>query len=320
MLNETQQKIFDFIYNQKQQNLTLEYKQDYKTIFFKTKIDVFDFVYCYDYVKTWPSTEKTPYTLGIIDTRTNKLYLAKYNLTRYFEQWNPETKETTRQDIGNTTQSELEKKFEELKQQEIDKLAQTIPDDSEPDENNEYVAREEAENLFYYGERITKQNPPPHETSELIQFIKDPNKTIQNTINNKIEDITNNIKYKKLINRLKQQYLKEIETDEQYKQFRQAKEIKNSIPETTKQVTIKYLLEDGETIIGKYDAHEIQRLPYWRKGDQVNFIAYGWDSKTREIIRRKQSKDDLFIENIQQITYNGKTIYTNPDHTGKEGA
>lgn len=310
MLNEKQKQIFDFIYDQKQRNLTTqEDKQGYKAILFKTKINIFDYIYGFDYVKDAPDIDSEPKYYGVIDTRTNKLYFASYKLKSYFEMWDPYTKTRILENYGNIGQDEINKQYNELMTKEIEKIAQNTPDDYEQDECNEQTARQEAEQLYYYGERQENQEQKPHFTSELLKFVENPNKTIKESINKQIENITKTIKYKKLINRLKQEYLKEIETSSEYKYFRLAKEIKSKLPEKAKQVIIAYQLEDGETIVGKYDAQNIHRLPYDKKGDQVNFSCFGWDSKTKETIRHKQRNDDLYIKNILSISYSGKTLY-----------
>ncbi len=310
MLNEKQKQIFDFIYDQKQRNLTTqEDRQGYKTILFKTKINIFDYIYGFEYVKDTPDTDNKPDYYGVIDTRTNKLYFASFKLKSYFEKWDPYTKTTIKEDFGNIDQNEIDKQYNELLAREIEKIAQNTPDDNEPDECNEHTAREDAEHLYYYGEKQENRTQSTRFTKTLLKFIENPNKTITNDINAKIEDITKHIKYKKLINRLKQEYLKEIETNNEYKQYRLSKEIKDTIPEKANQIVITYLLEDGETITGKYKAEDIQRQPYNKKGDQVNYTCFGWDSKTRETIRRKQKNDDLYVKNILSISYNGKTLY-----------
>lgn len=310
MLNEKQKQIFDFIYDQKQRNLTTqEDKQGYKTILFKTKINIFDYIYGFDYVEDVPDIDSEPKYYGVIDTRTNNLYFASYKLKSYFEMWDPYIKTRILENYGNIGQDEIAKQYNELMIKEIEKIAQNTPDDNEQDECNEQTARQEAEQLYYYGERQKDQEQKAHFTSELLKFVENPNKTIKESINKQIENITKTIKYKKLINRLKQEYLKEIETSDKYKYFRLAKEIKNQTPEKAKQVIIKYLLEDGETITGKYNTEYIYCPPYDKEGDQVNFSCFGWDSKTRETIRHKQRNNDLYIKNILSISYSGKTLY-----------
>lgn len=322
-LNETQTKILNYLKDIKQRELQINDRNGWQTLFFKTQINNnFDFVYCIDYIRNIASIDKKPEYLATIDRKTKAIYFASYSLNRHFETYNPETHQhETPNEYKTIRIAEVNDKLNEHITKELNKLAEQIENDQEPDECNEHTARDRAEQIYYdNNENILnfaylQQDTAHADTSRLLQYIQDPAGKVANIIASSYEDTVKHIKYTKMMHELTNKYLKEIETSNEYKYFRQATEIKNSIPQDAKQITVFYEMNNGETLTGKYEARDLARMPYYRTGENAHFSGYGLEYQARTKLEdtNGRSDDDIKIKNIIKLTYKGKTIYTNPE-------
>lgn len=280
----------------------------------------FDFIYCINLYNGAPRTGDNPEFEGIIDRRTKKLYLIRYDIYGLFNDADP-LKYTNYESITKEINAAVIAKYEEL--------AQNVADDMQETPDFQYV-KDDATNFYFYDKANPYHRTPgtsnERTTDELLQYIENPTQAIINLFAKLEQDTdenrrpTNAIKYNKLVDRIYKQELQHIETAPEFKELRQAKEIKNSIPEDAKQLTIIYKLSNGETLTGKILVQALTNQPYGLKG--LNYSSYSMDAQSRNELKRVEGcqYDDIYIKNIIKITYKGKTIYANPDHTDKEGA
>lgn len=324
--------IKDFLFNNEKQSAIINEGGrwgNYKKLFYKLNIQTnFDFVYCCELRNDAPRIDgeasKNEFC-GIINRNTNKLYFARYGLYCYFDKYrNPDGEPlqyVKYEDIINAFNNAVIAKYEEL--------AQNVADDMQETPDFQYI-KSDAPNIYFYDKANPYHRTPgtsnERTTDELLQYIENPTQAIKNLFAKLEQDTDENrrptdaIKYNKLVDRIYKQELQRIETAPEFKELRQAKEIKNSIPEDAKQLTIIYKLSNGETLTGKMLAQALTSQPYGLK--ELNYSSYSMDAQSRNELKRVEGcqYDDIYIKNIIKITYKGKTIYANPDHTDKEGA
>lgn len=272
----------------------------------KVNFDRFDYVYVIDYVdnKRPRHCDKAEFG-GIIDTETNKLYFATYYLRNYCEE------------ISYITQTQINDEYNEMLDTAYRNYADTVADDRIPDENEMAGAKSDAENDYYYKRTretyISYGISKNRDISELIAFVENPKETIKNYIEMleaKDKTLTNAIKYRKMIDRLQKQFFEEIETSPEYQYLRLAKKIKNSIPEDAKTVNLFYKLSNGEILEGKLCTNVFDYKPYYT-GENLHFSSYSLNKDARDKIKLidGNSRNDIYIINIEKITYKSKTLY-----------
>ena len=126
----------------------------------------------------------------------------------------------------------------------------------------------------------------------------------------KDKTLTTAIKYKKMMQRLENEFIEKIKTLPEYKNLRLAKQINYSVPTDAKTVNLFYKLSNGEIIEGKLATTVFDCKPY-HTGENMHFSSYSLNKEARDRIRYIDgySRNDIYIDNIEKITYKGKTLY-----------
>lgn len=294
----------------------------YKTIFFKVRFkNQFDYIYIIDYVNGTPNRDKAPEFGGVVDIKTNKLYFADYSLRRFFNHFDGVRYV---EGLENIEIKEISDNINKDIQKEIIKIAEKIADDMQPDENDIHRIKEETIFNYYNNKEIgrpfTVCQKDREQLEELLKYIANPADMVAEVVKENSDKITESVKRCKMFTRKAKEILKEIETEQNFKNLRLAKQIKESIPTDAKSVNIFYKLSNGETITTKYNAQELNRLPYW-SGDSMHFSGWNAEKQAREKIAAVDGRqfDDIYIKNIIKLTYKTKTIWNNPDHTTEGG-
>lgn len=289
----------------------------YKTIFYKVRFkNQFDYIYIIDYINETPNREKKPEFGGVVDIKTNILYFADYSLRRFFNYYDG-IKYV--EDLETITEKEISKNINTDIKKVVERMAENIADDMQADENDLHRITEETIFNYYNNKEIgrpyTVCQKDRAEFVDLLKYIANPADMVAEIINTNSDKITESVKRCKMMTRKAQEILKEIETDPSYKNLRLAKQIRESIPTDAKSVNLFYKLSNGETITTKYNAQEMNRLPYW-SGEKMHFSSWNAEKQARDKIAAVDGRqfDDIYIKNIVKLTYKGKTIWSNPDN------
>ncbi len=278
----------------------------FATKLFKVNFDRFDYVYVIDYIenKKPRRCDKAEFG-GIIDTETNKLYFVNYYLRNYCG------------DIKSISEEEINEQYNEMLRIAYDNFADTVTDDSVPTENEIACAKSDAESDYYYKRKINKSLSygisKSRDISELVKFVEKPKETIKDYIEMleaKDKTLTNAIKYKKMMQRLENEFIEKIKILPEYKNLRLAKQINYSVPTDAKTVNIFYRLSNGEIIEGKLATTVFDCKPY-HTGENMHFSSFSLNKEARDRIKHIDgfSRSDIYINNIEKITYKGKTLY-----------
>lgn len=291
---------------------TIIKKQAYsfETKLFKVNFDRFDYVYVIDYVENKkPRRCDNAEFGGIIDTETNKLYFVNYYLRNYCE------------DIKSISEEEINNQYNEMLKIAYENFADTVADDQIPTENEIACAKSDAESDYYYKRQRDKSLSygisKSRDISELIKFVENPKQTVKDYIEMlevKDKTLTNAIKYKKMMQRLENEFIEQIETSPEYKNLRLAKQINYSIPNDAKTVNIFYRLSNGEILEGKIVTTAFDCKPY-HTGENMHFCSFSLNKDARDRLRHIDgfSRSDIYINNIEKLTYKGKTLYQKED-------
>lgn len=299
--------IKEFLENKSIRETTIK-KQSYsfEAKLIKVNFDRFDYVYVIDYVenKKPRRCDKAEFG-GIIDTETNKLYFTTYYLRNYCE------------GIKAISENEINNEYNEMLKVAYENFAETVVDDKIPTENDMSCAKDNAESDFYYKNQRDKSLSygisSNRDISELIKYIENPKQTVKNYIDKleaKEKTLTNAIKNQKMMQRLENEFTEKIKTLPEYKNLRLAKQMSFSIPTDAKTVNIFYRLQSGELIEGKLVTNVFNYKPYYT-GENMHFSSYSLNKDAREKIKNIDgcSHSDIYINNIEKITYKGKTLY-----------
>lgn len=299
--------IKEFLENKSIRETTIK-KQSYsfEAKLIKVNFDRFDYVYVIDYVenKKPRRCDKAEFG-GIIDTETNRLYFTTYYLRNYCEE------------IKAISENEINNEYNEMLKIAYENFAETVVDDEIPTENDISCAKNNAESDFYYKNQRDKSLSygisSNRDISELIKYIENPKQTIKDYIDKleaKEKTLTNAIKNQKMMQRLENEFIEKIETLPEYKNLRIAKQMSFSIPTDAKTVNIFYRLQNGELIEGKLVTNVFNYKPYYT-GENMHFSSYSLNKDAREKIKNIDgcSHNDIYINNIEKITYKGKTLY-----------
>ena len=278
----------------------------FETKIIKVNFDRFDYIYLIDYVenKRPRNCDKIEFG-GIIDNETNKLYFVTYYLRNYL------------QDITYISQEEINKQYNEMLKTAYENFADTVADDKVPTENELACAKSDAESDYYYKKARDKSISfgisSSRDISELIKFVENPKQTVKDYVEMleaKDNTLSNAIKYKKMMQRLENEFTEKIETLPEYKTLRLAKQINCSIPEDAKTINIFYRLSNSEILEGKMTATAFDYKPYYT-GENMHFSCYSLNKDARDRLKLidGNSRNDIYINNIEKITYKGKTLY-----------
>ena len=113
--DETRNKIKEFLENQEQTLLTLQYEEySYKTTYYKLKFGQFQFIYYLTY-NLYPNFGNQSILCGIIDTVTNKKYFLNYEIRKSFEYGHlAELDYIKQEELSSQYNADLDKAYEEL--------------------------------------------------------------------------------------------------------------------------------------------------------------------------------------------------------------
>lgn len=320
--NEIQQQILNFLKDNDKKQVTIKQDgYDYETLFYKIGFNDFDYVYCIDYIRDRIFDTENKYNNNfacIIDKKTNKIYFDRYELYKNFEFYDRETQKIIKceeyEALKGQNEKELNEEINAKFAQKINQIAKNI-DAIEISEDDIKYQREEAERLYYLGLSFDNDYNFLHKSSRdvvnILKYMQNKNKYIDDLIAKNKDKLTEQISTKKSYNQAKLKFLQEIETSEEYKYLRLAKQIKNSIPEYAKQVVLYYTLNNGDVLQGKFNAEAFAYMPYCTDNkEDMHYSSYNLDSNARKKINQVQSHDDYIkVKNILKIAYNGKTIY-----------
>ena len=270
---------------------------------FKIQFGDFDYIYGMENIRNnKPTDYSTPHLSGAINRKTNELYTYSYNITENFK------------DIAYIKFSEVNEKLIKMLKQAYEKFAENVIDDL-PDDAVYYNIRhcEDA----YYNNKLDdfsyNLNLHERDINELLTFEENPTLYINSYIEEleKENKLTTYIKEIKLHRRLKKQFLKEIETSPDYHYLRLARKINVAIPQNAKTVNLFYKLNNDEIIECKYETSALNYIPYGDK-ETLHFSGFSVNKQARDKIAEVNGKpyDNIYIKNIEKITYKGKTLYT----------
>ena len=300
-------EIKKFIENKDIREITLT-KQPYnfETKIFKISFGRFDYVYVIEYIENKkPRRNDNVNFGGIIDTQTNKLYFATYYLKSYC------------QDINIITENQINDEYNEMLQTAYKNFADTVADDQVPTEDEIASAKSEAETDYYHKRSfvttIAYGVTASRDINELIAFVENPKQTIKNYIEMleaKDQTLTKAIKYRKMMQRLQNENFDKILNNPEYKTLRTARKILDSLPENAKSVTIYYRLSNNELLEAKMETIAFGYKPY-SSNENMHFSNYSINSEARHKLKIVDgySRNDIYINNIEKITYKAKTIY-----------
>lgn len=318
--NEIQKQILDFLKDKNQRQVIINSK-NYNTLFYKIDFDNLIYIFCSDFmdknvIDIYNNTKNN--FAGVINKATGKIYFDRHELYKNFEFYDYNSQKYVKNEeyeaLKGQNEEELNEEINEKIKQEILKISKNVNAGEIDDEYNEHY-KQTAENFYYFSQVneldiscLTSKNK---NITDLLQYIQNKDKYITDTIQENRTKIIENIEYKKAVYSIIEKFLQEIETNEEYKYLRLAKQIKDIIPKNAKQVVLYYKLNNGEVLQGKYEAKAFACIPYCIDNkEDLHYNGYNLDSNARKKINQVQSHDDYIkVKNILKIAYNGKTLY-----------
>lgn len=318
-MTENQIKFIEFIKDNKQRQITIK-----EELFHKITFNHFDFIYILNYLRHgYPSFRDEAKLTGIKDTATNKFYFMDYYTYRIFD-----TQEQASEILNNITEETIIKAYNDDIIKALKEIESKTKNDRLPEDNDLHSARSNAEREYFYSKERDEWatgTSSKRELCDILEYITNPEAKIKKDIEQlEASDYENRrpsyiAKYNLMMNELTNKALNIIKTAPQYEALRQAKTIKDSIPQDAKQINLIYLLNNGEILKGKILADAFNTLPFCSNVQNAHISSYSTDPATRQTLKEinGRSDDDIKYSNIIALTYKGKAFYINPEHADK---